>query len=74
MEIYIYIFFFCGEVIEGWTARQQNCLNFCCFAVNTDELFTYQISERGCLEANIINMESAITMKYGWVDMLQIPV
>lgn len=33
-----------------------------------------QVSERGCLEANIINMESAITMKYGWVDMLQIPV
>lgn len=75
MEIYIYVLFFCGKVTEDLTARQQNCLNFCFYlATNADKLFTYQISEQGCLEADIINMESTITVKYGWVDMLQISV
>lgn len=41
---------------------------------DADKLFTYQINEQGCLEADIINMESTITMKYGWVDMIQISV
>lgn len=45
MDIYISILFFSEEVIENWTASEQNSLNFCCsLARSADKLFTYRIA------------------------------